>query len=410
MHRTTRNANEQSGPEHYETGETLEVKIEKIVPGGSGLAFAENLTVFVPLSAPGDKLRVRINKIKGRTAFAEIEEVIEPSTLRVEPPCPYFGACGGCDFQQLNYAAQLDAKTAIIRDCLHRIAKIEYENEIPVVASPQAFDYRLRAQWHADTQNRTIGYFRRESHDVIDVDHCPIATPALNRVLADLRSGIEWANIWSNRIAIEAAVGDNGEASTYSSEILNPTNEISIRAHGEAYTFSAQTFFQGNQYLIEKLIDLTVEGTSAGTAIDLFCGVGLFSLPLARKFRKVIGVESNELAIEFAKKNAANAGLANIEFVSDGVEKFLRHAGPGEIDLIVFDPPRSGTSKDTIFRMLALKPKTISYVSCEPSILARDLRWLLDRGCTIESITALDLFPQTHHVETIVRLSQNHLA
>ena len=116
---------------------------------------------------------------------------------------------------------------------------------------------------------------------------------------------------------------------------------------------------------------------------------------------------SNDLAIEFAKKNAAKADLANVEFVSDGVEKFLRHASPGEIDFIVFDPPRSGTSKDTIFRMLALKPKSISYVSCEPSILARDLHWLIDRGCTIDSITALDLFPQTHHVETIVRLNCN---
>lgn len=389
--------------EQYSVGETLEVAIEKIVPGGAGLAFAENLTVFVPLSVPGDRLHVRIQQIKGKTAFAEIESVIEPSPLRIEPPCPYFGACGGCDFQQLGYGSQLDAKAAIIRDCLHRIGKIEYPGDIPMIGSPKDFEYRLRAQWHLDTRERTIGYYRRNTHEVIDIAHCPKLLPPLNAELENLRETIEWEKLWSPRVEVEATSGDNGQVSRNSAEIVEPTSEISITACGEEYTFSAQSFFQGNRYMVEPLVDAAVKNTGGRMALDLYCGVGLFSLPLARKFEKVIGVESNDLAIEFAEKNAAKAGLTNIRFISEAVEKFIKECQSG-VDLVLLDPPRAGTSKETILRILDLRPKAISYVSCEPSILARDLRWMLDRGYAIDSITGLDLFPQTHHVETVVRL------
>ena len=163
----------------YKTGDLLEVHIEKIVPRGLGLAFAEKLTVFVPLSVSGDDLRVRIVEIKKRTAFAEIVEIKQPGTQRVAPPCEYFGRCGGCDFQQMSYAAQLEAKVGIIRDCLHRIGKIEYEADILVVPSPQEFSYRSRARWHIERDQKAIGYFAPDSHDVIDIASCPILTPEL---------------------------------------------------------------------------------------------------------------------------------------------------------------------------------------------------------------------------------------
>lgn len=393
--------------EQYRVRETLEVAIEKIVPGGAGLAFAENLTVFVPLSVPGDRLCVQIQQLKGKTAFAEIEKIIEPSPLRVEPPCPYFGACGGCNFQQLDYASQLEAKTAIIRDCLRRIGKIEYAGDIPIIGSPKDFEYRLRAQWHLDTRERTIGYYRRNTHEVIDIARCPKLLPPLNAELENLRGSLRWENLWSPRVEVEAASGEDGQVSRYSAEILEPTKEVSITACGEEYTFSAQSFFQGNRYMIEALVDAAVKNTVGRTALDLYCGVGLFSLPLARRFEKVIGIESNDLAIEFAEKNAAKAGLANIQFISDGVERFIKEGQFGGVDLVLLDPPRAGTSKETILRILGLRPKAITYVSCEPSIFARDLRWMLDRGYAIESITGLDLFPQTHHVETVVRLHRS---
>jgi 23S rRNA (uracil1939-C5)-methyltransferase len=393
-------------PADYKAGDRLQVKIEKIVPKGFGLAFAPGLTVFVALAAPGDIVEIELRQLKKNVAFAEVVNVVEPSPVRTTPPCPYFGACGGCDFQQMTYKAQLDSKAAIIRDCLQRIGKIDYQEEIPMVASPLEFDYRLRAQWHCDTGNKHIGYFRRETHDVIDVDHCPIATPTLNRALQHLRETIDWGSIWSNRIEVEAAHGDDGEVSWYSNELNEKTNEISVNVRGEKYLFSAQTFFQGNQYLIEKLIELAIDGFAGDTALDLFCGVGLFSLPLARKFKNVIAVESSDLSIDFAEKNAANAALTNIDFRRQGVEEFvMAYKGNGP-DLVVFDPPRAGTSKDTILRMLALAPKAISYVSCEPSVLARDLMWMAERGYAVASITGVDLFPQTHHVETIVRLNR----
>ena len=149
------------------------------MPRGLGLAFAEELTIFVPLAVAGDVLSVRIAQLKGKTAFAEIESVIVPSPYRITPPCEYFGTCGGCDFQQMNYPAQLAAKVGIIRDNLHRIGKIEYEKEIPIIPSPAEFGYRLRAQWHADTAAKRIGYYRRNSRDLVDIERCMILTLSL---------------------------------------------------------------------------------------------------------------------------------------------------------------------------------------------------------------------------------------
>lgn len=375
------------------------------MPNGFGLAFAENLTVFVSLAANGDLTRVKINQIKGKTAFAEIVEIIEPSSERIEPPCALFGRCGGCDFQHLNYKAQLAAKVGIIKDCLSRIGKINFSDEIKIIGSPQEFGYRARAQWHADTRTRKIGYFRRNSHNVIDVETCPILNEELQNTLTDLRENIDWESFWAEKIEIEAA--SSGEkVSVYSSEIVEPTEEISFTLNGERYFYDARSFFQGNPFLIEQLMEVALKDAEGKTALDLYCGVGLFTLPLARKFEKVFGVEGSERAVESAKKNIENARLENTEVFAESVGEWLAENAEDltEIDFVLLDPPRSGTEKETIENLLKLKPKQISYVSCEPSTLARDLRILCENEYEIESITALDLFPQTHHIETVVRL------
>ncbi len=389
----------------YKIGDRLDIDIQKIVPKGLGLAFAEKLTVFVPLSAAGDKVRIHINQLKNKTAFAEIEEIIVPSSKRIEPPCQYFGKCGGCDFQQMNYEEQLAAKLGIIHDSLQRIGKINYEHEIPMFSSPKQFGYRSRAQWHLDIRQKKIGYFRRNSHDVIDIEHCPILTPELNAALQSLRTNIDWETFSNERASIEAANGGDGAVTLFSPEIIEPTEDISFSVNGEKYLYSALSFFQGNQFLIEQLIETALNDAGGETALDLYCGVGLFTLPLARKFGQVIGVEGNDRAIDFAEKNAENAQLDNVRFVRDGVDDFLSGHNLENTDFVLLDPPRAGTEKRTISNIIALKPKHISYVSCEPSILARDLRTFLDNGYVIESITAFDLFPQTHHVETVARLS-----
>jgi len=389
------------------SGKILDVTIEKIVPNGYGLAFAEGLTVFVSLAAVGDRLRVKLNQTKGKIAFAEIVEVIEPSNERTEPPCAYFGRCGGCNFQQMDYAAQLRAKVAIVQDCLTRIGKINYSHEIKIIGSPQPFAYRSRAQWHADTRRNRIGYFRRNSHDVIDVETCPILTDELQKTLESLRSEIDWQSLWSEKVEIEAA-SSNGKVSVYSSEIVEPTEEISYTLGENRYFYDAQSFFQGNLLLIESLVETALENASGNVALDLYCGVGLFTLPLARKFEKVFGVEANDKAIESARKNIEHGRLENAEFFAQSVGEWLAENTEdlAEIDFILLDPPRSGTEKETIEQILSIKPKKISYVSCEPSTLARDLRILCESLYEIESITALDLFPQTHHVETVVRLKR----
>lgn len=387
-------------------GKNLDVTIEKIVPNGYGLAFAEGLTVFVSLAAPGDRLRVKINQIKGKTAFAEIVEILKPSAERQAPPCVYFGRCGGCDFQQMNYRAQLAAKVGIIRDCLTRIGKINYEKEIPIIASPKPLRYRSRAGWHVDTRQRKIGYFQRNSHNVIDVENCPILIDDLQATLADFRREIEWENFWGDRQEIEAASA-GGKVSVYSDELIEPTEELSFEAYGEKYFYSAKSFFQGNPFLIEDLMRLALENASGKRALDLYCGVGLFTLPLARKFEKVIGVEANPEAIDFAEKSAENARLENVEFKRESVDSFLAETDLRAIDFVLLDPPRAGAEKETIENIIKLRPNEISYVSCEPSVLARDLRAFLDAGYKIERVTALDLFPQTHHVETVVRLQNS---
>jgi 23S rRNA (uracil1939-C5)-methyltransferase len=388
----------------YQSDDVLEVTVQKIVPRGLGLAFADDLTIFVPLAAAGDRLAVRLGQIKGRTAFAEIESIIEPSTERGIPSCKYFGTCGGCDFQQLSYERQLAAKVEIVRDSLHRIGKIEID-DLPIIPSPLPLGYRTRALWHVDTRLGRMGYHRRNSHDVVDIDHCPILDPALDATLQRFRSESGAGRFWAEKSIVEAAVGTDGNVSINSPDLPKAVQEIAVAAAGEIYRFDARSFFQGNLSVVDELIEAATTGAAGEHAVDLYCGVGLFSLPLARRFKKVTGVESNERAIEFAAKNATAANLTNVKFFAEGVSKFLFNRNAGQPDFVLLDPPRAGTEKNVIKRIIQLQPKAVSYVACDPAILARDLRRLLDGGYSIDSITALDLFPQTHHVEVVARLT-----
>lgn len=390
---------------HYTKGDVLDVTIEKIVPRGLGLAFAENLTVLVPLAAPGDELRVTIREIKKRAAFADIVTVTRSGPRRVAPECDLYGKCGGCDMQHMDYRAQLDAKKGFVRDCLQRIGKIEFDGELEVIPCPQPFGYRSRARWHIDKKRRTLGFYARQSNNVIDVAHCPILTPGLQSSLEYLRESTNWEMISSDDATLEAASGEEGRVSINTSESSEPVAELTFTVASETYAFSAEAFFQANKFLIADLIRAALGEAKGGTAIDLYSGVGLFTLPLARRFSTVIAVEDDAESAILARKNIVSAGLDNVDLVARGVEQFLRENRTTDIDLLLLDPPRAGTAKSVIPAIAKLKPALISYVSCEPSILARDLRILVDAGYKIDAITALDMFPQTHHVETVVRLS-----
>ncbi|HEX8145314.1 MAG TPA: class I SAM-dependent RNA methyltransferase [Pyrinomonadaceae bacterium] len=384
---------------------TVEVLIERILPGGAGLAHAGGRTIFVGLAAPGDRLRVRINQTRGKAAFASIMEVIEPSPHRAEPPCPYFGRCGGCDFQQLSYEAQLDAKVSIIRDCLRRIARLEPPAEIPITASPSVWHYRSRAQWQFDPQHARLGYFERGSHSVCDVSQCPVLVPELQDALTRLRQRAREGTL-PRATEFQAVAGDEGASL---SPPVGPTESrwVSRTIGAGRYRFSADGFFQINHELLPSLIEAALGDAQGESAIDLYCGVGLFTLPLARRFARVVGVESNEAAVSDARSNLRAAQLSNAAFEVAKVSEWLKAAAheKGPVDLILLDPPRAGAEEDAISSIAALRPGRISYVSCDPATLARDLKHLIEHAYRLDSIAAFDMFPQTHHVETVAHLS-----
>lgn len=389
----------------HSIGDEFEVRIERIVPRGLGLGYSGGLTVFVPLAAVGDKLNVRIYEIKGSSAFAEIIEVLEPSSDRIDPICEYFGECGGCDLMQLGYAAQLAAKRAIILDCFRRIAKLDHDIDIAMIGSPAELGYRLRAQWHAEPAAGKIGYYRRNSRSLVDVEKCAVLLPELQAELEKQRRTLEPS--MDGNIQIDAAVGSDGSVSTYANAKDRTTKEVYFEYGGERLSFSARTFFQGNRWLIDRLVKEALADASGDLAFDLYSGVGLFTLPLARRFSRVMAVEDNPVAVEFAAKNARRAGLQNIELRRESVRQFL---GSGEMpspEFVLLDPPRFGTERDTIMNLIGLAPRRVSFVACEPSILARDLKRFVENGYSIIRVVALDLFPQTHHVETIAHLERN---
>lgn len=368
---------------------------------------------MVPLAAPGDRLSVTIDRVKGNVAFASIKEIIEPSPVRIEPPCPYFGRCGGCDFQQLNYQAQLDAKIEIIRDCLRRIGSIEHLPDFQIIPAPNEWHYRARAQWQFDSVRSRFGYFESGSRRVCDVAECAVLVPELQSELERLRELMKEGEIPDDVRSFRAIAGDDA-ISVADDHGRNPTvregdhrgaHDITRTIHGERYSLNAESFFQTNADLLPNLIETAIGESRGEKAVELYSGVGLFTIPLARRFSRVVGVESDRPAAKFARQNLAQAELANAEIANQDVAGWLEnYVGDAALDFLLLDPPRTGAESRVIFGILKLKPKKICYVSCDPATLARDLKKLIAGGYAIDGLTAFDMFPQTHHVETVVHL------
>jgi len=399
----------------------MEVTIERILPGGLGLAHAEGKTLMVALAAPGDRLRVRVDRVKGSVGFASIIEVLEPSPARTAPPCPYFGSCGGCDFQQLTYETQLSAKAEIIRDCLHRIGRINTVPDFNITPAPNQWRYRSRAQWQYDSVRQRLGYFESVSRNVCDVSECAVLVPELQQSLESLRHEMSEGLLPDDARYFGAVVGDQGVS--VASGVRSPSvsegtiRNISRSVNGETYNLNAESFFQTNIDLLRQLIEAAIGDASGDTAIELYSGVGLFTLPLARRFKRVIAVEENSDAATFARENLANAGLTHAEIANVDVGQWLngevgvpgsekrRQTAALQIDFLLLDPPRAGAESRVIDGILQLTPKQICYVSCDPATLARDLRKIIAGGYSLDSLNAFDMFPQTHHVETIAKLT-----
>jgi len=380
----------------------MELEIERILPGGMGLAHAGGKTVFVALAAPGDRVRVEVEREQGNVLFASIKEIITPSPVRIEPPCPYFGRCGGCDFQQLTYEAQLAAKSEMIRDCLHRIARLDDVPNVVVTPSPNEWRYRMRAMWQIDQDERTIGYYERGSRRVCDVVDCAVLRPELQAKLQDVRA----TEIPPDLKHLDVVAGEDGVSFAPPFAEFQ-TNELSLKVREEIYRYNAEAFFQINPSLLGPLIEFALGDASGASALDLYSGVGLFTLPLARQFQNVMAVEANPVAVRFARRNLQDAGLTNARVIAAGVAEWFRGAPAREVQFVLLDPPRAGAESAVIKGIIDLRPAEISYVSCDPATLARDLRKLIVGGYRTRSIRGFDLFPQTHHVETVVRLTQS---
>ena len=398
-----------------QVGDVIEVTTERIAYGGDAVARHGGLAIFIPFAAPNERLRIRIVELKRNYARAAIEDVLAPSASRRAPVCEHFGDCGGCQLQHMTYEAQLEAKAAFVRDALKRVGKIESPNEIKIRHAAE-LGYRSRAQVKIAPLNpmkgraRSVGFNRTGSRSICDVSDCPVLAPELRTLLASVRATVSRSDKF-DLSEVEMAAGDKAVAVEPRVEGI-ASGELERSVRGVVYRFSPSTFFQVNSLLLESLVTEAIEGYSGGLAIDLYAGVGLFTIQLARQFDKVIGVESDTEAARFARESIIANKQTNAEFVNARVEDWLRQfitrqesneTSPPE--LILLDPPRTGAA-EAVSQIAELKPQRICYVSCDPVTLARDLRKLLDSGFELDAVTALDLFPQTYHVETVARLSR----
>lgn len=407
------------------SGETIEVTVERIVPGGLGIARLAEQTLFVSLAAPGDRARVRVNRAQGRTAFGDIVELVAPSQLRAEPVCRYFGRCGGCDFQHLTYESQLAAKVGIVEDCLRRIAGITEPPAIEITPSPEPVAHRSRAEWQISVDGSAVGYFERDSHTIIDVEECPVLVPDLKEALARVRSRADRETKGASGLKqIHAAsAGGSISASPPYGGLTLETLETEIA--GERYQHNAECFFQTNHGILLDLIEETFRyadqasqesrvaneragGMAKSTAVDLYSGVGLFTIPLARTFDRVTAVEIHSLASSFAEKNITAAGLSNVRQTSMPVDRWLATRGRSlkHVGLTIVDPPRSGLDKAIVGGLTHMRPTRIAYVSCDPATLARDIKGLTAHAYDLARVAAFDMFPQTHHVEIVAHLKR----
>jgi len=391
-------------------GDIIEVTTDRLAFGGEAVARHDGLAIFVPLAVPGERLQVRITERKKNYARAAIENVIESSPDRRDPPCRYFGDCGGCHLQHMSYESQLSSKVGFVRDALERIGLINWPEEIPIRHAAE-FSYRGRAKFKIDSKTGRVGFNRIASNSICDVVSCPILIPELDAALSLLRAAVAGANVNEQVVAglrqIDVAAGETGVSFAPAVSDL-ASIPLSQTVSGAVYGFDPSTFFQSNPALLDVLIEEAVGGSSGEFAIDLYAGVGLFTIQLARRFKRVIGVEADRKTAKHAIANIGANNAANIEFCTSPADSWLKAfiAGTSQSpDLLVLDPPRTGAAQ-TIAFIIELSPRSISYVSCDPATLARDLRALVAGGYTISRITAIDLFPQTYHVETVALLNR----
>jgi 23S rRNA (uracil1939-C5)-methyltransferase len=441
------------------------LSIEKLIYGGDGLARTapgadgRSMAVFVPFVLPGERVEAEIRREKPGFARGSVAQLIEASSDRVEARCPYFRQCGGCHYQHIPYERQLEFKAGILRETLRRIAKIELTSEIRLHPSPP-WNYRNRTRLQVrGAPEFTLGYFRFGSHQFLPVSDCPISSPLLNRMMArlieldglncpaaveeiELFAGaadehlLAWAHcgrevdqsdLWRWAEALQRELPEISGVTFFASrrrveedEMPDPkalaqsgAKAIRYRTNHHEYQVSAGAFFQVNRHLIDELVSVVTGNVRGDVALDLYAGVGLFSMVLARSFHHIFAVEASQTSYGDLVQNVP----ANVKAVGARTEDFLRNDylrsdDPGRRpvrnrpDLVVLDPPRAGAGKAVIRSLVELGAPRVRYVSCDPATLARDLAPLLAAGYHIEEAHLFDLFPQTFHIESVMLLAR----
>ena len=368
-------------------GNRITVSINDIAFGGEGVARHEDFVVFIPFVTLGEVVEAEITEVKKSFARAKLVQVIQASPERVAAQCPYFGTCGGCQYQHIDYQAQIRIKHKQIADLFQRIGGIDPGLVLPVIPCPQPYGYRnrimIRSQWDKFKQGLNIGFVRHDCGLVVDIEECKIAEPALNDQILHVRA--------------------------------NPPPKggikVVLRIKPEGWEVPPDSFFQNNFFLLPKLVEVVGDRLkAAGTRhlIDLYCGVGFFGIELAGQVESFVGVEYDRMAIRSAQKNAATRQIRNGEFLAGPSEEML----PGlmsrfkpEATTVLIDPPRKGCQPQMLETLRSMRPAQVIYVSCHPATMARDLNILCAEGVfEIAQVSPLDMFPQTAHVECVADL------
>jgi 23S rRNA (uracil1939-C5)-methyltransferase len=388
------------------------ITIEKLVYGGDGLARIDGEVVLTPFVLPGEKAEIEREPSRSGAARGRLVQLIEPAAERVKPECPYFERCGGCHYQHAAYEAQVAAKRAILAETLARVGKISGIPEIRAISS-EPYGYRNRIQLHF--MNGRIGYRELRSHKLCAVEVCPISSPrldecirALNRMVRDRAwpDFLRTAELFTNETDVQLNVIETQRPLAkrffdWCARELPGYTPGAIDYDG--FRVSYGSFFQVNRFLIRQLVDEVTAGVSGRFVVDLYAGVGLFTVALAKSFERVIAVESGSGAVRDLEANAARAGI-KVEAAIESVDVYL-HKLTESPDCVLADPPRTGLGRAVVKRLVEIRPRELTIVACDPATLARDARLLLDAGYRLAGLTVVDLFPQTYHIETVARFT-----
>ena len=386
--------------------------IEKLVYGGQGLARTANKVVMMPFVIPGETVTWHAIKEHPGHIDARLSDVVKPSESRVEPPCPVFGRCGGCHYQHIEYGTQVEHKKKILAESLARIGKLVPPDEIGALTG-EPWGYRNRIQIHFE--GRKMGFREAGSRTLVPIENCPVASPMLQQALAAIKKRIrdhrfpdflEEVELFTNEEEVvfnvlRARRGVSKDFFPWMAEVVPGADQSRLfyQVGDHRFRVSYQSFFQVNRFLMEPLVDAVLGDSKPAWALDLYAGVGLFSVPLAKRGGRVTAVE----VVRGAAADLDHNKFAGIDVVQKAVEFYLEKF-EGCPDLILADPPRVGMGKKTVEHLVALRAPEICLVSCDPTTLARDAAGLVAGGYEITALTMADLFPQTFHLEAVMRL------